>query len=140
MAPGTVGVSPFGVGAVAGTALYTLGVSLLALRPGTTTLSRLLGRFGSLTLIAYLVHVAFIELLRPHRFAFDRPTWRLVFPFTVAILSFTFAATYYASTKSRSPLLQASIRLRRPAPSIGCAGSVGHHSYRAESRRKCGIS
>ena len=100
-------MSPFGVGVVAGTALCTVGVSLLAVRPGTTTLSRFLARFGSLTLIAYLVHVAFIDLLRPHRFAFDRPTWRLVFPLTVAILSFTFAAASLRLIQSRSPLLQA---------------------------------
>jgi surface polysaccharide O-acyltransferase-like enzyme len=91
------GLSPFRTGTLMGTAMVALGVSLLAIRPGGSTVSRLIARLGPLTLVTYLIHVAFVDLLRPYRFAVDRPTARWLFPLVVAVLSFTTAAAYYSA-------------------------------------------
>ena len=89
------GLSPFGVGVLAGTGLQAVGMSLLAIRPGSSPLSRMVARFGPLTLAAYLVHMAFVEVLLPHASSLSRPMARVLFPLVVAILSFGSAAIYY---------------------------------------------
>lgn len=88
----TWGVSPFATGTLAGTAVQSVGISLLAVRPGSSVLSRILARLGPLTLFTYLIHVTFVDVLRPYRFAVDRPTWRWLYPVLVGALSFTAAA------------------------------------------------
>lgn len=109
-------ISPFTLGPMVGTALQTLGVAWLALQPRDTLATRALGRLGQWTLMAYLSHMAFLAMLRPYRVAFDRPTWRILFPLGVAVLAFSFAAAYQAASR----YLRLHVRRRRaPAESLG---------------------
>ena len=89
------GLSPFGVGPLAGTSLTAVGMSLLAVRPGSSPISQMVARLGPFTLVAYLVHMAFIEVLLPRVSTLDRPTARWFFPLVVGTLSFGCAALYY---------------------------------------------
>lgn len=93
-------VSPFETGTLMGTAPQAVGISMLAVQSGGSAVSRLLARLGPLTLFTYLIHVAFVDVLRPYRFEVDRVTVRWLYPFVVALLSFTCAAAYYTAVIS----------------------------------------
>ena len=94
------GTSPFVTGTLAGTAIQSIGISLLAVRPGSSNFSRVVGRFGPLTLVVYLIHVAFVDVLRPYRVSVDRSVWRWLFPLEVAVLSFTVASVAHIAFAS----------------------------------------
>jgi surface polysaccharide O-acyltransferase-like enzyme len=91
------GLTPFRVGPLLGTGLHAIGMSLLAVRPGTSWFSQQVARLGPLTLFTYLIHMAFVAILVPRMSMLSRPTARWLFPVVVAILSFGCAAVYYWS-------------------------------------------
>jgi surface polysaccharide O-acyltransferase-like enzyme len=91
------GLSPFFVGPLLGTGLHAVGMSLLAVRPGTSWLVHQVARLGPLTLSTYLIHMAFLGVLAPRAAMLSRPTARWAFPLVVGVLSFGTAALYYSA-------------------------------------------
>jgi surface polysaccharide O-acyltransferase-like enzyme len=84
----TYGTWPFRLGMLAGTVLYATGVAMFALSPGANRFSRWVGRFSPYVPAAFLIHVFFLETLRPPRHEFPEPLVRVVLPIVTTILSF----------------------------------------------------
>jgi peptidoglycan/LPS O-acetylase OafA/YrhL len=91
----TYGTWPFRLAMLAGTVLYATGVAMLALSPGANRWDRWLGRFGPYVPAVYLIHIAFLEILRPPGDAFPEPLVRLLLPALATIFSFGSAWAFY---------------------------------------------
>jgi surface polysaccharide O-acyltransferase-like enzyme len=84
----TYGTWPFRLGMLVGTVLYAAGVAMFALSPGANRFSRWVGRFAPYVPAAYLIHLFFLETLRPPRGAFPETIVRVVLPVITTILAF----------------------------------------------------
>jgi surface polysaccharide O-acyltransferase-like enzyme len=82
------GTSPFTLTMLVGTVSYASGTLLLALTPGATAFERFVARFAPYVPMVYLIHVFFVETLRPPRGRFPDLAVRIVLPVAATILSF----------------------------------------------------
>ena len=78
---------------------FGLGLTLLAIRSGSSALDRLVAPLGKYTLLIYLSHIAFVDLFRVGRHFIAPDIWRFVMPFAVLA-----ASTVCAVLVSRAPL------------------------------------
>lgn len=84
----TYGTWPMRLGMLAGTVLYATGVAMVALSPGANRFSRWVGRFSPYVPAAFLIHVFFLETLRPPRDVFPELLVRVLLPVLTTILAF----------------------------------------------------
>jgi surface polysaccharide O-acyltransferase-like enzyme len=84
----TYGTWPFRLGMLVGTVVYAAGVAMLALSPGANRFSRWIGRFSPYVPAAFLIHVFFLETLRPPRDVFPEALVRVLLPVLTTILAF----------------------------------------------------
>jgi surface polysaccharide O-acyltransferase-like enzyme len=84
----TYGTYPYRLGMLGGTVLYATGVAMLALSPGANRFSRWIGRSSPFVPAAFLIHVFFLETLRPPRGMFPEMLVRVLLPVLTTILAF----------------------------------------------------
>jgi surface polysaccharide O-acyltransferase-like enzyme len=112
----TYGTWPFGLAMLAGTVLYGTGVGMLALMPGASRVERWIGHFALYVPIVYLIHLFFIEILRPRRGQFPEIAVRVMLPLLAIICSFASAALVAR--------LWARLRRRQRAASMAVVSSI----------------
>lgn len=110
------GTNPFTLTMLAGTVSYASGTLLLALTPGATAFERVLARFAPYVPMVYLIHVFFVETLRPPRGRFPELAVRIVLPIAATILSF--GTAWFLQRRGL-------LRRRRRSPRQGAARTSG---------------
>ena len=84
----TYGTWPFRLGMLVGTVVYSAGVAMLALSPGANGFSRWISRFSPYVPAAFIIHVFFLETLRPPRGVYPEALVRVLLPVVTTILAF----------------------------------------------------
>jgi len=84
--------APFRLAMLLGTVPYAAGVGLFAFEPRASRMDRWAARFGGYVPTVYLIHMVFIEILKPPRGRFPDLAVRVVLALLTIVLSFGTAA------------------------------------------------